>query len=173
MQRIPWKSLILLGLACGVVYFAAASLRGGLNSGLEAPNFKALRPDGSSVSLEDYRGKVVLLNFWATWCPPCRVEIPFLNKLQENFDPEQFVVLGLNVDDGDWSLVDDFQKIIPMNFPVIKDPSLKAEELFQASALPTSFLIDQNGIVLKTYYGPIQNEWDGVLADIEGLLVRE
>lgn len=110
---------------------------------IPVPDITGTMVDGRPFRLSDYRGKVVLLNFWATWCGPCRQEIPDLIKLQKDFGPQGFTVVGLSEDD-DMTPVVPFVKQEGMNYPVLISPPGVANQL-QITGLPTSFLIGRDG----------------------------
>lgn len=122
-----------------------------------APDFELLTIDGETVRLSDYRGKAVLLNFWATWCVPCREEIPDLVKLTGEIDPEKFVVLGLTLQSGPVEKVRGFAEEYNMNYPVLWGEDETMVELTRlysgVQAIPTSFLIDPEGRIRKRYVG--------------------
>lgn len=101
-------------------------------------------PEGSSVSLESLRGKPVVVNLWASWCPPCRSEAPILQRLAEKYEPKGAIVLGVNVRDlsGDAkAFIDEFN----LTFPSLRDGSDDTEQRFEASGLPETFLVDPDG----------------------------
>ncbi len=110
--------------------------------------------DGNTFTTDDLRGKVTLVNFWATWCGPCRAEIPDLVKLQERY-PDQLQVIGVSTDEGPAQMVEDFATQYGINYPVV----MTTPELNQAfpgvMALPTSFIVDPEGRVVKTHVGLI------------------
>lgn len=128
----------------------------GLLPGNIAPNFKLETLDGEFISLSDYKGKRVLLNFWATWCPPCRAEIPDMQKFYEDKDIE---VLAVNLID---SRPDEAENVAPfveeygMTFPVLLDyDSEVSQGLYNIQPIPTSFLIDSTGRIHNVAYGPL------------------
>lgn len=104
----------------------------------------AVGPEGTTVSLESLRGKPVVVNLWASWCPPCRSEAPILQRLAEKYEPKGVVVLGINVRDltGDAkAFIDEFN----LTFPTLRDGSDDTEQRFEAGGLPETFLIDPDG----------------------------
>lgn len=116
----------------------------GLTEGKVAPNFKLKTINGKTVQLSDYRGENVIVNFWATWCPPCRAEIPDLQKLYDNKD---VVILAVNLTGTEKSVdkVTEFVKEYEMTFPVLMDESLEVSTSYQVQAYPTSYMIDSAG----------------------------
>ncbi len=110
--------------------------------------------DGEYVSLEALlkRNKAVLLNFWATWCPPCREEIPDLIKLQETYQDRSFTILGVDVGESA-AKVSSFVKKIGINYPVVLDSDNRVAEIYRVVGIPTSLLIDSDGKTLGVYHG--------------------
>ena len=108
--------------------------------------------EGKPISLSDYRGKVVFIDFWATWCPPCRMSIPYVEKMYEQYkDNEDFVVLGINLQE-DKDTILKFMKKQKMNYPVLLSDK-KVVSNYQISSIPRFFLIDRNGEVYNKYVG--------------------
>ncbi len=117
-----------------------------------APNFAIHLPDGSAASLADYRGRPVILNFWATWCPPCRLEMPDLVRAYEAHKDEGLVILA--IDDAEaHDQVTAFVKEFGMTMPVIIDPQGDVMTAYKTNSLPSSFFIDRNGIVRVRWIG--------------------
>ena len=108
--------------------------------------------DGKTVSLADYKGKVVLVDFWATWCGPCQAEIPELVKLQADLGPKGFVILGVSMDE-DTAEVAGFVKAKKFNYPVILNGSERAPKGWVVPGLPTAYLIGRDGKVLRRMFG--------------------
>jgi thiol-disulfide isomerase/thioredoxin len=117
-----------------------------------APAFAVKGMDGGTVSLEGARGKVVLLNFWATWCGPCRMEVPDLVELQKKY-PERLQVIGLVVDDEDQDAVRAFAKRYGINYPIAMATNEMRIRFGGVPALPTSFIIDAQGRVMQKHIG--------------------
>jgi peroxiredoxin len=112
---------------------------------------------GATVNLADYKGKVVLLNFWATWCPPCRQEIPELVQLQEEYRDRGFAVLGVSTDDTPEQLRE-FAKAYNINYPSLLMQKDLEDAYGPLWALPTSFFIDRSGAICRTHMGPVTRE---------------
>jgi len=116
----------------------------------KAPKFNLKSVSGETVHLKNYKGKVVLINFWATWCSPCRRQMPFLNKLSQKYKAQGLVVLGLAVDDKR-KKVDRFLGKNNIDFPVLLDKKGKVSGAFQNLTMPSSVLIDKNGEVVAIF----------------------
>jgi thiol-disulfide isomerase/thioredoxin len=117
-----------------------------------APDFKVDALDGKPLSLAASRGKVVLLNFWATWCGPCRAEIPDLIVLQEKYK-DQLQIIGLTVDDDDDSMIKEVVAETRINYPVAMSPPEVRKQYGGITALPTSFMLDTQGRVVQKHEG--------------------
>jgi len=116
-----------------------------------APDFTLVNPAGKKVSLKDYRGKVVFLNFWASWCGPCRGEMPGMDKLYREFKGRGFEILAVNVKDKNDDAVK-FIKELKISYPVALDPEGEIGLLYGAWAMPSTYLIDRKGVVLAQSY---------------------
>ncbi len=150
----------------------------GLAAGLQplpgapvAPELRLADIDGRSHDLADYRGKVVLLNFWTTWCPPCVEELPSLGRLQQQFDSEAFVVLGVDVGEEP-AAVKKFLKKVPAAFPVLLDRDGQMVKPWRIRAFPTSFLIDKQGRMRYGYFGALKWDAEEVVSLVEAELAR-
>ncbi len=132
------------------------------------PPLAALDLKGREHRLEDYRGRVILLNFWATWCPPCVEEIPSMGRLQAGFDEQDFVILGVDIGE-DAATVEAFLNQVPAAFPVLLDPAGTLVAPWKIRAFPTSFLLDREGRIRYGYYGAL--EWDNPAVEtlVQGL----
>ena len=119
-----------------------------------APSLSLTDLGGASRSLADYRGQVVLVNMWATWCPPCREEMPTLEAFYQKYSGQGFVIIGLN--DGDAAIdVRDFVDQYGLTFPIWLDPTYLSEATFNTMNLPSSFVIDRQGQVRLQWVGMI------------------
>ena len=123
--------------------------------GFPAPNFSFPDLQGQQVSLFAHRGKVVLVNIWATWCPPCRQEMPSMQKLYERFKGENFEILAVSVDSTGREAVAPFMRQMNLTFPALLDPKEDIGPLYGLTGVPESFIIDKKGIVVEKIIGPI------------------
>ena len=123
--------------------------------GLPAPNFTFPDLNGQQVSLSEHRGKVVLVNIWATWCPPCRQEMPSMQKLYERFNGENFEILAVSIDATGREAVAPFVRTMNLTFPIMLDPKEVIRPLYGITGVPESFIIDKEGIVVEKIIGPI------------------
>ncbi len=128
-----------------------------------APDFTLQTLDGDSVSLSDYRGKLVMLNFWASWCPPCNSEMPDLQRYYEQHKDEDFIILGVNYQDSP-DKVQAFVEKYGVTFPILLDSDGRVANLFGVQGLPTSFFVDKAGNVIGYQPGPVTKEMleDGI-----------
>ena len=132
-------------------------------------DFTLKDPAGANVKLSDYKGKVVLLNFWATWCGPCKVEIPEFVEAYRKYRDKGFVILGvLSQDDPPQQELQAFMSEFKMNYPVMREHTQLEESLGELWALPTSFVIDRKGQVCSKHMGPFSME--DLEREIHGLL---
>lgn len=120
--------------------------------GAFAPDFSLTSLDGEQVRLSDYRGKRVIVNFWATWCPPCRAEMPALEEIWQQYD-EEVVILG--VDQGESpQLVANFTRVqVPVTFPILLDTDHAIGDGYWVRSLPTTFFIDPDGVIQEIHIG--------------------
>lgn len=125
--------------------------------------------DGKTVALSDYKNKVVLVDFWATWCDPCKAEIPELMKLQEKLGPKGFAVLSVSMDE-DVSEVAPFAKATKINYPVILNAGEVAPKGWVVPGLPTAYLIGRDGKVLLRQFG--SKSLKKLTADVEAALAN-
>ncbi|HLD74413.1 MAG TPA: redoxin domain-containing protein [Bdellovibrionota bacterium] len=149
--------LILGGLF--FYYFSTNNFSGSfIKEGDLVPDFTLKTKDGRKVSLSQYRGKVVILNFWATWCSPCVTEIPSLNQLGASLKDENLEIIAVSLDTS-WSDVDElFTQLGVPKFTVVLDEEGQVTSKFGTQLVPESFIIDQNGVVIKKIIGAI--DWN-------------
>jgi cytochrome c biogenesis protein CcmG/thiol:disulfide interchange protein DsbE len=132
----------------------------------------ALTLDGKAAHLSDLRGKVVLVNFWATWCPPCVDEAPSLNQLQRRIEPLGGTVLGISIDE-DETAYERFLKTYQVSFPTFRDPLQKIGPEYGVGGYPETYVIDREGRIDRKIIGP--QDWTGadMLAYVDSLLSRK
>jgi thiol-disulfide isomerase/thioredoxin len=123
-----------------------------------APNFSLKTADGTTIELAKLKGKVVVVNFWATWCPPCRAEIPDFIKIQEQYKNKGLVIVGISLDQKGWSVVNPFAAKTKFNYPIV----LGNEDVVNAyggiEAIPTSIFIDKKGLIVDKQVGMLTKE---------------
>jgi cytochrome c biogenesis protein CcmG/thiol:disulfide interchange protein DsbE len=169
-DRSAWSLLAigaLLGLAAGLVAWGgfpeptaaatapaatmltpvAAPVVGGI-----APDFEAVGTDGDEFRLRQTRGTVVLLNFWATWCEPCRAEMPLLEARSRALGPAGLLVVGVNFDEP-VDLVRAFQDELGLTFPIVLDPGGRVQAMYKVLGYPTTFFIDRSGVIQIAHIG--------------------
>lgn len=144
------------GWAQSKVNFKAIPVLQPLKEGALTPDFTLLTAEGKKISLRDFKGKTVFLNFWATWCVPCREEMPAMEKLYQEYKDQNFVVLAINVKDRKQEAVA-FLKELKLTYPVAFDPEAEVASLYGAFGLPTTYLIGPKGEGLARGWGPA--EW--------------
>jgi peroxiredoxin len=133
--------------------------------GSRAPEFQAVDlRTGRPATLADYRGRVVLLNVWATWCQPCRIEMPAMERLSRDLASTDFRIVAVSVDEGDSSVVNAFAKELGLTFDILHDRSGMIKRSYQTTGVPESFVIDRHGVIVKKVIGAAQ--WDGPVNQI-------
>lgn len=157
---------IVAAIVCGLVTLGACGGTDGSNEavtggrveiGQPAPNYRAVSLNGDSVSLGSQRGKVLLLNVWATWCHPCRDEIPELRAVHAKYQGRGLELVGVSVDvDGAEEHIREFMKEFEMSYPVWLDPDERVSTQFLVVGVPATFLIDKTGILRWRKTGPVQ-----------------
>jgi peroxiredoxin len=121
--------------------------------GVPAPDFTLQALDGSSVKLSDFRGKAVLLNFWATWCPPCKVEMPWFEDLQKQYGKDGLVVLGVAMDDSEPATIAKFASELGVNYQVLLGTDKVSDDYGDVQYLPTTFYIGRDGAIVDKMTG--------------------
>ena len=137
-----------------------------------APDFTLPNPDGRKLSLKDYRGKLVMVNFWATWCEFCRDEMPAMERLYQEFKGQGFEILAVNVKDKRNDALA-FVKKLKLTYPIMMDPEGEVGLLYGAFGMPTTYLIDEKGMVLARLWGPADWYSPGARNLIKSLLDRK
>jgi peroxiredoxin len=173
IRRITFGMAVCVIIALTTALNAPAAERSGLPELLKAlkvtgypsvmhpPDFSSLTADGQTVSLNSLQGKVLLFNFWATWCLECRPEMPMFERLHREFSAQGLAVAGINAREGS-STIREYAKELNLTFPLILDASGKINSAYGVIGLPTTFLIGRNGRAVALAIGP--REWDGKAA---------
>lgn len=136
-----------------------------------APDFALKTLDGQTVRLSEFRGKkVVLINFWATWCPPCRLEMPTMQQIYSEYKGRGFEILAVNIEPDAQQEIRNFIKELRLTFPVVLDPDMKVARRYRIIGLPVSVLIDRQGIIRAKEIG--YHDWTDKASRtrVEGLL---
>jgi peroxiredoxin len=165
----PLLTLILFAGGCTSTAPAANTVKPA-EKRRAAPNFELKDGDGKLVRLSDYKGKVVLLNFWATWCGPCKVEIPWFIDFETRFKDQGFAVLGVAMDDEGWEIVRPYVQTKKVNYRVMIGNDSVATLYGGVESLPTTFVIDRDGRIAAVHVGLVsKSEYAN---DIEQLLKK-
>ncbi|NUM48291.1 MAG: redoxin domain-containing protein [Anaerolineales bacterium] len=186
-QILLLLSGLLIGLAAGIAFFfglnqvnplesfsaeqdPSASLASGTSiyapeKGNPAPDFALENLDGERIALETLRGKVVLLNFWATWCGPCRVEMPALESRHQQY-PEQLAVVGIDFDEAKEDVAA-FVEEFALTFPILLDPGAVVQDAYRVRGYPTSVFLDEDGTVQIVHIGIMsEDQLDAYLQEL-------
>ncbi len=169
------RRALAMGVAVGSVAWAGCADRArGVEVGERAPAFSAPDLSGRQVSLDDYRGQVVLVNIWATWCGPCRVEMPSIRALYDRYRDAGLTVLAVSIDEGPGykEKVREFVDELSLDFPILLDPESRVTRTFRTIGVPETFVLDREGRIVKRVIGAA--DWDSQAnrALIEELLSR-
>ena len=152
---------------CAAALCFASTASAQLAANAKAPDFRVRTIDGKFVALSDYKGTVVLVNFWATWCTPCQTEMPRFIAFQKTYGAKGFQVVGISMDDSA-EPVRAFSKKLNTNYPIAMGNAKLAESYGGVLGLPITFLIDRQGKIAKRYEGVV--DLDSMEKDIQGLL---
>ena len=179
-RKRRWEILMLVSLAAGILWTAVSRVPSAVGAplssspspreGFLAPDFTLDTLDGTKATLSELRGRIVLINLWATWCPPCRAEMPALENAYKQYKDSGVVVLGLNVTNQDSEkdippFVDEFG----LTFPILLDRDGSVSALYQLKGLPTTYFVNREGIIRTVVVGGPMNE-TFIRSKIEALL---
>ncbi|MDH3336938.1 MAG: TlpA family protein disulfide reductase [Gammaproteobacteria bacterium] len=157
----------LVGLAFSVI--AATSLASSGLEGRPAPDFALKSSSGQNLRLSEHRGEVVMVNFWATWCGPCRQEMPLLDELYSRYQRVGFSLLGVNIDDNSSKAMNMVSEL-GVSFPVLFDSRKEVSKLYEVEAMPVTVLIDREGTVRYVHHGYKPGYEEKYLDQIRSLL---
>jgi thiol-disulfide isomerase/thioredoxin len=160
-RRNPLALVVVAVVAAAMLYFGLHMARGsgpnrrplGMAYGTPAPDFTLESLDGKTVSLSEYKGKAVLVNFWATWCGPCKIETPWLVELQNEYGSQGLQIVGVAMDDSGKDEIARFAKDMGMNYPVLLGKEAVGEAYGGVPALPESFFIGRDGKIVDKIMG--------------------
>jgi peroxiredoxin len=152
-----------LSLVLGVAWIALSRVRNDEASGLDdstslpergfaAPDFTLETPDGQTMALSKLQGQVVLINFWATWCPPCRAEMPAIQEVYEQYRDQGFIVLAVDLMETD-AQVTTFAGQLELTFPILMDRDGKVSDRYRVRSIPTTFFLDRSGVIQDIVIG--------------------
>ena len=168
--RSPARTASALRIvACAAFAVVAGTASSAIAPATQAPDFTLHAMSGPNLRLKEQRGRVVMVNFWATWCAPCRQEMPQLNRLYEKYRASGFVLLGVNVDD-DTSKAAEVAKKLGLTFPVLLDTDKKVSKLYDLSTMPSTVIIDRDGKVRYVHRGYLAGYEDNYEKQIRELL---
>ena len=149
--------------------FAASSLASSGMEGQPAPDFALKSSTGENLRLSEFRGDVVMINFWATWCGPCRQEMPLLDELYSRYQRVGFNLLGVNIDDDSRRAMRMIEEL-GVNFPILFDARKEVSELYEVEAMPVTVIVDREGTVRYIHHGYKPGYEDKYLDQIRSLL---
>ena len=159
MKNKTLKSILITGLtiilSISVSYAASEKLSG------KAPNFTLKSRSGKNIKLSELRGQVIMLNFWASWCGPCRKEMPILEKIHKKYKRLGFTLLGVNVEENSRD-AKNYLKDVRVTFPILFDNRQRVSKMYNVSAMPTTVIIDKNGnkrFLHKGYKAGYENDY--------------
>jgi cytochrome c biogenesis protein CcmG, thiol:disulfide interchange protein DsbE len=159
-MTMPRQWLLAGGIVCALLAGGAALTRFGsgveqVGVGAQAPDFRAVDlGTGDSVSLRQrYRGAVTLVNVWATWCVPCRVEMPAMERLYQALSPQGFKIAAVSIDEGAPEDVQAFAQELGLSFDLLQDRSTRIQQIYHTTGVPESFLLNRQGIIVKRVIG--------------------
>ena len=163
------RSLVAAAIASTLALAALTPAAAATSATLAAPDFTLRGADGRNVRLDELRGQVVLVNFWATWCGPCREEMPRLDVLYQKYHKSGFVLLGVTVDDDPRTALATAAKL-NVSFPVLLDTDKKVSKLYDLNTMPSTIVIDRDGKMRFLHRGYRAGTEDDYEQQIRGLL---
>jgi peroxiredoxin len=170
-EAVKIGAVLAIILSAALIFVRLQENKGyGLKQGEQAPDFTLPALKGGEVHLAGYRGRLVVVNFWATWCPPCVAEMPSLQGLQSALGPDGLVVLSVSADE-DKGLLERFVEDHKITFPVLRDPGGRlAASAYRTTGYPETFVVDPSGSLKEIYVGPAEWDTPDALAHFRALL---
>ena len=182
VRRVNYQSIVLIFLlliGIGIIILLQTNKssfnpagKPRFEKGAPAPNFTLPDLNGKMVSLAEYKGQVVLLNIWATWCAPCVEEMPSMEKLHQELKDEKFVILAVSIDESGAKAVLPFMKKHKLTFPALIDSAGNIKSLYRTTGVPESFIIDKKGHIVEEVIGPRDWAADGAIRYFRQLILR-
>lgn len=168
-KKISIFLIVALLIGAGSFFYlqnntAQVAAKVGPEVGMEAPGFSLINMNDQEVNLSDYRGQKVFLNFWASWCPPCRKEMPDMQKLHEEYGDE-IAILAVNIGENK-STVINFMMQNKLNLPVLLDLNKSTAQNYLVRAIPTTFILDEDGIIIEKTFGALSYQ---SMLDLSGI----
>jgi peroxiredoxin len=176
-MRAQWIAVAVIVVVLGAGVALGLKLRPEIfpvEVGSSAPIFAATDlASGQRVTLASYKGQVVLLNIWATWCEPCKVEMPSLEQLQREMGPRGLKILAVSIDEGGPDVVRQYARDLGLTFPILHDQSGRIKQIYQTTGVPESFVINREGRIEKKVIGA--TDWDAAVNKdlVRRLLARQ
>jgi peroxiredoxin len=174
------KNFVVWSMVCAMIALAGCSKEqkgapvakpvSKAQEGSPAPDFTLRDLNGGEVRLSSLRGKVVLLNFWATWCPPCREEVPSMVKLNRAMAGKQFQMLAVSIDEGGKPAIEAFFKESKSSLPALLDTDGSTGKRYGLTGVPETFVIDTKGVIMKKVIGPMDWSDPAVISYLSGLM---
>jgi len=153
-----------------IILFIAVAFSQKINE--KAPLFKMTSTNGDAIDLSSYKGKVILIDFWASWCGPCRKEFPFLIELKEKYGKDGFEIIAINIDTKEKNMNRFILKQKnDVNFPIIWDPKSELAKIYKPETMPTTFILDKNGIIKAKHNGfknSSKDEYESLINELLG-----
>lgn len=157
MERLALTGVALCFLSAALLSAASPTLKREADR-KKAPEFELQDKDGNTVRLADYRDKVVVIDFWATWCGPCKAEMPWLIELSKKYQEEGLVVLGISMDSDGWTTVKPFIEKMGVSYPILKGTKRVAYLYGDVDALPVAFFVDRQQKVAAIHLGALSRK---------------
>ncbi len=163
------KNLVVMAVAAALLLGLSQRVAHAVDRGQTAPEIALKDLSGKAIKLSQLKGKVVLVDFWASWCGPCRESLPFLDKLSKSYREQGLVVLGVNID-NDAAAARKFLKDLPVSFAVVNDAEKQVAKAYAPPTMPSSYLIDRQGKVHVVHAGFRRSDAAKIEAEIKNLL---
>jgi thiol-disulfide isomerase/thioredoxin len=162
------RRLIVTMITVGFVLILSPEVRA-LQEGAASPDAELRTDDGTTLTFTSLRGRFIYLDFWASWCPPCRIALPFLNELQEKFGERNLTVIAVNIDENPEDAAAALRNILP-KFTAVRDEGQNLIALFDPPKMPSSFIIDPAGKIVAIHPGFTEADKSAIVSQLDSLL---